>query len=43
MSIITRIEFRFIEIVKLKAKIIDKVKYKNIFFLVKETLKILLS
>jgi hypothetical protein len=43
MSIITRIKFRFAEIVKLRAKVIDKVKYKDIFFLVKEALKILLS
>jgi hypothetical protein len=43
MSIITRAEFGFIEIVKLKAKVIDGIGYKDIFFLVKGTLKILLS
>ena len=43
MSIITRAEFGFIEIVKLKAKVIDKIEYKNAFFLVKRALKILLS
>jgi hypothetical protein len=43
MSIITRAEFEFTGIVKLRAKIIDKVKYKNAFFLVKKALKILLN
>ena len=43
MSIITRAEFGFIEIVKLRAKIINKIKYKDIFFLVKEALKILFN
>jgi hypothetical protein len=43
MFIITRAKFEFIEIVKLRAKVINKVEYKDIFFLVKRTLKILLS
>ena len=43
MSIIIRAEFEFAEIVKLRAKVINKVGYKDIFFLVKEALKILLS
>ena len=43
MSIITRAKFRFAEIIKLKAKVIDKVGYKDTFFLVKGALKILLS
>jgi hypothetical protein len=43
MSITTRAEFGFIGIVKLRAKVIDKVRYKNAFFLVKEALKILFS
>ena len=43
MFIITRAEFEFARIVKLKAKIIDKVRYKNAFFLVKRALKILFS
>ena len=43
MSIITRAKFRFTEIVKLRAKVIDKVGYKDAFFLVKEALKILLN
>jgi hypothetical protein len=43
MSIITRAEFEFAGIVKLRAKVINKVGYKDIFFLVKEALKILLS
>jgi hypothetical protein len=36
-------EFGFIEIVKFRAKVIDRVEYKNTFFLVKEVLKILFS
>jgi hypothetical protein len=43
MSIITRAEFEFIGIVKLRAKVIDRVEYKDVFFLVKEALKILFS
>ena len=43
MFITTRAEFKFAEIVKLRAKVIDRVEYKDIFFLVKEALKILLS
>jgi hypothetical protein len=43
MSTITRAKFGFAEIVKLRAKVIDKVEYKNVFFLVKEALKILLN
>ena len=43
MSITTRAKFEFTEIVKLKTKVINEVEYKNIFFLVKEALKILLS
>ena len=43
MSITTRAKFGFAEIVKLRAKVINKVGYKNIFFLVKKVLKILLS
>ena len=43
MSTITRTKFEFIEIVKLRAKIINKVKYKDIFFLVKKALKILFN
>ena len=43
MSIITRVKFGFIEIVKLRAKVINRIEYKDIFFLIKEALKILLS
>ena len=43
MSTTTKAKFRFTEIVKLKAEIIDRIGYKDIFFLVKEALKILLS
>jgi hypothetical protein len=43
MFTITRAEFGFAGIVKLRAKIIDKVRYKNVFFLIKEAPKILLS
>ena len=39
----TRAEFGFAEIVKLRAKVIDGVGYEDIFFLVKEALKILLN
>jgi hypothetical protein len=40
---ITRIEFGFIEIVKLRAEITDGIGYKDIFFLIKGALKILFS
>jgi hypothetical protein len=43
MSTITRAKFGFTEIVKLRAEVIDRVRYKDVFFLVKEALKILLS
>jgi hypothetical protein len=43
MSIATRAEFGFAGIIKLRAKIIDKIGCKNAFFLVKEALKILLN
>jgi hypothetical protein len=43
MSIIIRAKFGFIEIVKLKAKVINKMKYKDIFFLIKKALKILFN
>jgi hypothetical protein len=43
ISITIRAEFGFIEIVKLRVKVINKIRYKNIFFLVKETIKILFS
>ena len=43
MSIITRIKFGFIEIVKLRTKIINRIGYENIFFLIKRALKILFS
>ena len=43
MSTATRAKFGFARIVKLKAKIIDRVKYKDVFFLVKGAPKILLS
>jgi hypothetical protein len=43
MSIITRAEFGFAGIVKLRAKVIDRVRYKDTFFLVKGAPKILLS
>jgi hypothetical protein len=43
MFTITRAEFGFIEIVKFRAKVINKVRYKDAFFLVKKALKILLS
>ena len=43
MSITIKAEFGFIEIVKLRAKVIDEIEYKDIFFLVKEALKILFS
>ena len=36
-------EFGFLGIAKLRIKVIDKVRYKDIFFLVKEVPKILLS
>jgi hypothetical protein len=39
----TRAKFGFTEIVKLRAKVIDGVGYKDIFFLIKGALKILLS
>jgi hypothetical protein len=43
MSIATGAEFGFAEIAKFKAEVINKVGYKDIFFLVKEALKILLG
>jgi hypothetical protein len=43
MSTIIRAEFGFTGIVKLRAKVIDGVGYKDIFFLIKGALKILLS
>jgi hypothetical protein len=43
MSIIIKAEFEFAEIVKFRAKVINRVEYKDIFFLVKRTLKILFS
>jgi hypothetical protein len=43
MSIIIRTKLEFIRIIKLRAKIINRIRYKKIFFLVKEALKILLS
>jgi hypothetical protein len=43
MSITTRIKFEFARIVKLRAKVINGIRYKNIFFLVKEALKILFN
>ena len=43
ISTATRAEFEFAGIVKLRAKVIDKVGYKDVFFLVKGALKILLN
>ena len=43
ISIIISNEFEFLGIIKLRIKVIDKVGYKDTFFLVKETLKILLN
>jgi hypothetical protein len=43
MSTTTRAEFGFTGIVKLRAKVIDGIGYKDIFFLVKGALKILFS
>ena len=42
MFTITRAEFGFTGMAKLRAKVIDKIEYKDIFFLVKGALKILL-
>jgi len=36
-------EFRFLGIAKLRIKVINRVRYKDTFFLVKEVPKILLS
>jgi hypothetical protein len=43
MSTATRAEFGFAGIVKLRAEVINRVGYKDIFFLVKGAPKILLS
>jgi hypothetical protein len=43
ISTATRAEFGFAGIAKLRAKVADKVKYKDIFFLVKRAPKILFS
>jgi hypothetical protein len=43
MSTTTGAEFGFTEMVKLRAEVIDRVGYKDIFFLVKGAPKILLS
>jgi hypothetical protein len=43
MSTIIGKEFGFSGIAKLRIKVIDRVGYKDTFFLVKEVLKILLS
>ena len=43
MFTITRAKFGFAGIVKLRAKVIDRVEYKDAFFLVKKALKILLN
>jgi hypothetical protein len=43
ISITTRVEFGFTGIAKLRAEITDEVGYKDIFFLVKRALKILLG
>jgi hypothetical protein len=41
MSTITRAEFGFAGIAKLRTEVIDRVKYKDVFFLVKGAPKIL--
>ena len=43
ISIIIRTKFGFIKIVKLRTKVINKIEYENIFFLVKKALKILFN
>jgi hypothetical protein len=43
ISIAIRIEFGFIGIAKLRAKVINRVEYKDTFFLIKGVLKILLN
>jgi hypothetical protein len=43
ISTTTRAKFGFAGIAKLRAKIIDGIEYKDVFFLVKRALKILLS
>jgi hypothetical protein len=43
MFIIIGNEFRFLGIAKLRVKVIKRIRYKDVFFLVKEALKILLS
>ena len=43
MSITIKAKFEFTRIIKLETKVINRIEYKDIFFLVKRVLKILFN